>query len=155
MEKKVMWFQMHLDSIRPVQHLPAQANGTQTNIVGWCFSKREAGVLDCGIVDHYIDKRKTPWLKHRIFIGNLAECTYFKWDKIDLILHTVLQFSMSFTRSCIAVTTCGGSWASMSVTSLWILIWMQKKTSRCWRKTIIAGNAFWLKPILGTLQPMT
>ena len=60
LEKKVIWFQMHLKSIRPVYRFPAKSDGTWINVVGGCFSKREAGAFDCEVVDHYINKRKTP-----------------------------------------------------------------------------------------------
>ena len=129
MEKKVMWFQMHHHCIHPVHHFPTEKDGTQINVVGGRFSKREAGLFDCAVVDHYIE-RKTLWLKYRICIGNVAERTSFKWGKIAFILDTVVASSTCSTTGCIAVTTCGGSWVSISVISLSTLIWMWRKTLR-------------------------
>ena len=54
MQKKIMWFQMHLHYIRPVHHFPTRNDGTQTNVVGGHFSKREAGAFDCAVVDQDI-----------------------------------------------------------------------------------------------------
>ena len=82
---------MHLDSIRPVHHLPAEVDGTQTSVVGGHFSKREPGVSDCGVDEH-----KPPWLNLHIRIRNAAEHTYFKWDKIPFILHTVMAADSVF-----------------------------------------------------------
>ena len=73
--------------IRPVHHFEKRKYGTQINVIGNRFSKREAGVYDCAVVDHYLHG-KTPWFKYRIRIGNAAERTYFKWSNIGTILKT-------------------------------------------------------------------
>ena len=39
---------------------------------------------------------KTPWLKYCTRIINAAGRTYFKWDNIALILHTVLALDVVF-----------------------------------------------------------
>ena len=85
MQKKMVRFQLHMKHIHPVHHFEKRLDGTQVNVVGRRFSKREAGAYNCAVVDHYLHG-KTPWFKYRIRISNAAERTYFKWSDIGTIL---------------------------------------------------------------------
>ena len=85
-----LWFQMHLKSVHPVHNFPPIPDGSQINVVGGKYYHRKAGGYDCGVVDHYVNERKTGWLKIHVTIGNAAEHTYFKWDKLCFILDSVM-----------------------------------------------------------------
>ena len=69
MQKKMLWFQFHMNHIRPVHHFEKRMDGTQINVLAKRFSRRRAGVYDCAVVDHSLHG-KTPWFKYRICIGN-------------------------------------------------------------------------------------
>ena len=96
LQDKVMYFQMHLKSIYPNHCLPRSPDGTQINIVGGRFYLRKTGGYDCGMVNHFVDKRKMPWLKVCARIGNTAERICFKWDKVPYILTLVVAADAIF-----------------------------------------------------------
>ena len=87
---------MHLKSIRPMHCLPPSPDGTQINIVEGRFYLRKAGGYDCDMVDHYVNKRKIAELKVCVRIGNAAEHTYFKWDKLCFVLSSVMAADAIF-----------------------------------------------------------
>ena len=71
LQDKLTWFHIHLESVHPVHHFPPKRECTQVNVVAERYYYWRADGFDCGVVDHYVDERKTPGSRFELELGML------------------------------------------------------------------------------------